>query len=71
MSSLSALDLCDVKAMARHAGVPVTVFIRRALMLHLVRTHREIWPDLPATPWDRFDTPADVIPVRRVAEGEQ
>ena len=70
-SRISRLELSDVRAMADHAGVPVTVFVRRALMLYLVRTHREIWPDLPATPWDRFVEPLADAPVRRVAEGEQ
>jgi hypothetical protein len=58
-----------VRAMAAHAGVPVTRFVRLAVHRHLVAEHRRLWPELPTTPWDRFLGPAVVVPLRRVTSG--
>ena len=55
--------------MAELSDVPVTMFIRSAVVAHLAAEHRRLFPDVVATPWDAEGGQISEPVVRRVAEG--
>lgn len=58
-----------IAAMAELAGVPMTTFIRSAVVAHLVTEHRRMFPEVATTPWDAEDEPcSELNNARRVAE---
>ena len=59
----------DIAAMAELSGVPMTTFIRSAVVAHLAAEHRRMFPDVAATPWDAEGGQSCELAVRRVAEG--
>lgn len=71
--SWPASQLTDLRyaiaAMAELAGVPMTTFIKSAVIAHLVAEHRRMFPDVAATPWDAEGGQACEPAVRCVAEG--
>jgi len=71
--SWPASKLTDIRyavaAMAELSGVPMTTFIRSAVVAHLVAEHRRMFPGVAMTPWDAEGEQVDDQVVRRVAEG--